>query len=230
MVYSSLSASSPPQATLSPDSRLFVETVLAGRAKPYSGVGAGSVVRVPSPSPSHSHSPVRSVDQRHTPRSPHSPIFLPADRKQPRPSPRPEPVARRLSPSPASRPSPPAKGRRGKGGKVTSKEAKQMLDEAFWAALYRIDHAVKSLRLTGSISRADAVRVRKWVDKLSAPLFNVAWLRNRNLHAAVLASILSSHSTCPASRNGRLWVAPFDKLPYDGPLRALPRHMRMYVV
>ena len=106
------------------------------------------------------------------------------------------------------------------------------MDEAFWAALYRIEHAVSTLRLSSSLSHADAVRVRRWVAKMSRPVFNLAWMRNRNFHARVLASILSSGSPSPdvpAAVNGIIWHAPFDKLPYDGPLRALPHHYRMYL-
>lgn len=90
-----------------------------------------------------------------------------------------------------------------------SPETARGFDEAFLQHLVAIEGTYKRL------PRALQIRVERWVVKLSEPCSNDSFRRNRNLHAALLASMVQQAE----------FTEPFHGLPPEGKLHRLPNHL-----
>ena len=73
------------------------------------------------------------------------------------------------------------------------------LDQEFGQTVDKVEK-----HLLGAKSRHIVVRVRQWVEKMSQPMPNIPWKRNRNQYALILEDMLS---------HGCGLDDPFDKLP-----------------
>jgi len=82
-------------------------------------------------------------------------------------------------------------------------------DEIFKEHLFDIERSYVVL------PKPERIRVEQWVKKLSEPMPNKEWQKNRNMYAELLLHMV---------RTKRL-EEPFNKLPYGGPLHTLPMWM-----
>lgn len=79
--------------------------------------------------------------------------------------------------------------------------------------------------------RHTQVRISKWLQKLSQPVTNLTFKRERNAYIALLLFRIqqaNKHISTASEKSQKdlLFAEPFDKLPRDEPLPKLPNHLR----